>query len=152
MSAQPDEPVRFLPRRLLIWASTFSILLAAGCLIGWFALDPVVRERFTAFQVVTLLVIAGLLIGIMMSLGLSTVRADRDGLKIRNAISTRRVRWSEVGSIQYRHGDPWAFVILAGTEDDPVRRQMIAIQSTDGDRAKQAVETLRVMHAHHRTG
>jgi hypothetical protein len=150
VSAGPGQPVTFWPRRLLIWATAFSVLLAAGCFLGWFALDPAIRERFTVFQISTLLVIAGILIGIMMSLGLSMVRADREGLKIRNSISTRHLRWSEVSSIQYRHGDPWAFVILAETEDDPVRRQMIAIQSTDGNRADRAVETLRAMHARYR--
>lgn len=141
-----EEPVRFWPRRLLIWASVLSILLVAGCLIGWFALDPELRARFTVFQIVTLIVMAGILVGGMMSLGLSTVRADRDGLTIRNAISTRRLDWSDVGSIEYRLGDPWAYVVLSGTEDDPVRRQMMAIQTTDGDRAQRAVETLRRMH------
>lgn len=142
-----EETVRFLPRRLLIWASVLSFVLAAGCCIGWFALDPTIRERFTSFQIVTLLAIAGILIGGMMSLGLSTVRADSGGLKIRNAVSTRHLKWSDVGSIEYRLGDPWAYVVLAGTEDDPVRRQMMAIQTTDGDRAHRAVETLRRMHA-----
>jgi hypothetical protein len=152
LTGGPDGPVTFWPRVLLIWASCFSILLAVGCFVGWFALDPAVRERFTAFQVVTLLLIAAILIGIMMSLGLSRVRADREGLRIRNGIASRRLRWSEVGAIQYRYGDPWAYVILAGTEDDPVRRPMIAIQSTDGDRAHAAVATLQAMYARYRSG
>ena len=147
MKNRPEEPVTFRPRILLVWASFFSALLTAGCLLGWFALDPAVRERFSAFQVVTLILIAAILIGIMMSLGLSRVRADREGLRVRNGIASWQLSWTEVGAIQYRYGDPWAYAILAGTEDDPVRRAMLAIQSTDGDRAQAAVATLQAMHA-----
>jgi hypothetical protein len=148
-AAGPSGPVTFWPRNLLIWASGFSIVLAASCLFGWFALAPHIRERFNAFQIITLIVVAGVLIGFMMALGLSKVTADREGLRIRNGISSRRLRWAEIGDITYRHGDPWAYVVLAGTQDDPVRRQLIAIQSTDGQRARDAVQVLRAMHANY---
>lgn len=152
MTAAPTGPVTFWPRMLLIWASGFSLLLIAGCVVGWYALDPQIRERFTAFQIITLLVIAFILIGTMMALGLSKVTADADGLRIRNGISFRRLRWAEIGEISYRHGDPWAYAVLAGTEDDPVRRQLIAIQSPDGQRARDAVAVLRSMHAQYARG
>lgn len=145
----PRGSVTFWPRNLLIWASGFTILLVAGAALGWFALPEYLRERFNAFQIITLIIILGLLIGFMMGLGLSKVTADEEGLRIRNGISSRRLRWAEIGDITYRHGDPWAYVVIAGTEDDPVRRQLIAIQSTDGQRAHNAVQVLRSMHAHY---
>ena len=152
MTGDPDRAVAFWPRVLLIWATGFSVLLAVAAFVGWFALAPEIRERFSVFQIVTLLLIAAILIGIMMSLGLSRVSADREGLRIRNGITFRRLAWAEVGAIQYRYGDPWAYVLLAGTEDDPIRRPMLAIQSTDGDRAHAAVATLQAMHARYRSG
>lgn len=144
----PTGPVVFRCRNLLIWAIGFSVLLVIACIVGWFALDPHIRVQFTWFQIATLIIIAGVLIGFMMGLGLSVVVADKNGLRIRNGIITRRLRWDEVGPIQYRHGDPWAYVVLAGTEDDPVRRQMLGIQSTDGQRARDSVVRLRELKDH----
>jgi len=147
----PRLPKTYRARTLLIWATGFSVALIAASILGWFALDPHIRERFNNFQILTLIVIGLVLIGFMMGLGMSIVVADERGLKIRNAISIRRLTWDEIGEIQYRHGDPWAYAMLAGTEDDPVRRQMIGIQTTDKDRAHAAVAELRALHAHYRS-
>lgn len=144
----PTGPEVFRCRNLLIWAIGFTVVLVFGMILGWFALDAHIREQFTWFQVATLILIAGVLIGFMMGLGMSIVVANEKGLRIRNAISTRRLTWAEVGRIDYRHGDPWAYVTLAGTEDDPVRRQMIGIQSTDGQRAHESVRRLRELQAY----
>lgn len=149
MSTVPSGPVTFWPRTLLIWATGFTIALVAGSLFGWFALDPQIRERFNTAQIATLIAIELFLIGVMMSLGLSKVTADHEGLRIRNATSFRRLRWAEIGAISYRQSDPWASAVLAGTEKDPVRRQMLAIQSPDGKRAREAVAVLQTMHAHY---
>lgn len=144
----PQLPVIYRARTLLIWAIGFSLAIMIGSAIGWFALDPEIRSRFNWFQIGTLILIGLVLIGFMMGLGMSIVKADEHGLTIRNAISIRTLRWDEIGEIQYRHGDPWAYALLAGTEDDPVRRQMIGIQTTDGDRSHQAVAELKALHAH----
>lgn len=144
----PRLPVTYGTRNLLIWAGGFSAVLVAGSIFGWFALDPHIRERFTWFQVATLILIGLVLIGFMMGLGLSNVTADEKGLTIRNAISWRKLTWAEIGEIQYRPGDPWAYAVLAGTEDDPIRRQMIGIQSTDGERTRRVVAELQALHAH----
>lgn len=144
----PQLPVTYRARNLLIWATVFSLAIVVGSLVGWFALDQHIRDRFTWFQIATLILIGLVLIGFMMGLGMSIVVADDKGLTIRNAISVRRLRWEEIGGFQYRHGDPWAYAVLAGTEDDPVRRQMIGIQSTDKDRSHRAVAQLRALHAH----
>lgn len=144
----PHLPVTYRARTLLTWAIGFSLAIAVGSVIGWFALDPDIRDRFTWFQIATLILIGLVLIGFMMGLGMSIVVADERGLTIRNAISLRRLRWEEIGEIQFRLGDPWAFAVLAGTEDDPVRRQMIGIQATDKERAHRAVAELRLLHAH----
>ncbi|MDO5683145.1 MAG: PH domain-containing protein [Propionibacteriaceae bacterium] len=146
----PPLPKVYRARTLLIWAIGFSVTLIAASALGWLALDPIIRARFNNFQILTLIVIGLVLIGFMMGLGMSIVRADEKGLMIRNAISIRRLRWDEIAEIQYRHGDPWAYAMLAGTEDDPVRRQMIGIQTTDKDRAHAAVAELRALHAHFR--
>ncbi|WP_432560458.1 PH domain-containing protein [Granulicoccus sp. GXG6511] len=146
----PELPKTYRARNLLIWAIGFSLAIIGGSIFGWYSLDAHIRDRFNNFQILTLIVIGLVLIGFMMGLGMSVVVADEKGLKIRNAISIRRLHWDEIGEIQYRHGDPWAYAMLAGTEDDPVRRQMIGIQTTDKDRAHAAVAELRALHAHFR--
>ncbi|MDO5498464.1 MAG: PH domain-containing protein [Propionibacteriaceae bacterium] len=146
-SGTPTLPATYGTRTLLIWAIVLSLAIIAGAAIGWLALDPHIRERFNWFQLSTLIIIGGVLIGIMMGLGLSNVVANETGLKIRNGFVVRRFRWDEIAEIQYRHGDPWAYLVPAGTEHDPVRRQMIGIQTADGDRAHRAVAELRALHA-----
>lgn len=151
MNSAPRVPVTFRPRVLLIGAIAFTVILLAGMALGWFGLPTHIRERFTAFQIITLIIIAGVLIGFMMALGLSKVTADAEGLQIRNAISFRRLRWAEISEITYRHNDPWAFATLAGTEDDPVRRQLMAIQTADGpEKAYAAVTRLREVFHYYR--
>lgn len=151
-------PRVYRARNLLIWSTGFSVLIVIAALAGWFAFDPEIRAMFTWFQIGTLIIIGGVLIGFMMGLGLSIVRADSDGILIRNALSVRRIAWSDIAGFQYRQGDPWAFVVLTSADeglpagapvhhDDMVRRQMIGIQTTDGGRSRQAVRELREFHA-----
>lgn len=154
----PRLPRTYRARNLLIWSTGFSVLVVVAALVGWFAFDPEIRAMFTWFQIGTLIIIGGVLIAFMMGLGMSIVRADSEGILIRNAMSVRRIAWSDIAGFQYRHGDPWAFVVLAGTDDmspvgalaehdDLVRRQMIGIQTTDGERSRQAVRELQALHA-----
>lgn len=147
----PPLPVTYRTRALLIWAIGFSVALIVAATVGWLALDSHIRQRFNWFQIWTLILIGLLLIGIMMGLGMSIVRADEQGLLIRNAISIRRLSWDQISAIQLRHGDPWAYAVLAGTEDDPVRQQMIGIQTTDKQRAHDAVAQLQALLTHYGT-
>ena len=77
------------------------------------------------------------------------VHADEHGVRIRNLMPTPHiVTWDEVVGVRFGGGEPWAFLLLADGDEAP----MLAIQTTDGERAEAAVRTLRDLHDAHRAG
>lgn len=141
------------PRRLRIIVLIATVALCSLTALGWFALPPNVRELFTVSQVLTLLGVLALLVGVVVGVAASFVRADETGLQIRNGLRRHQVPWGRVHKIIFRTGDPWAQLLLTpddGTEFevdlDAEKRQLMGIQTVDGIRAHQAVEELRRLH------
>jgi len=129
-----------------IVGSIFSAALVASVIIGWIALPQHLRMSFTASQVITLLLVLFAIIGVIMSVAFSTVRADRSGLVARNALRTHRIGWQQVCCLVYRDGDPWPTVLI-NDRDDPDKIMLLGIQRTDHGRADRAVATLRRLRA-----
>lgn len=153
-----DSPVTFHPRRLRRVAVTFSVSLSAASLMGWRLLPAELRAAFTASQIVTLLLIlAGLIFG-MAALAASSVRADADGLRVRNGLRTHAVPWAAVHKILLRPGDPWALALIEPNDRpfevdlDAEKRQLMGIQASDGPGASAAVAELRRRHQAYRGG
>ncbi len=121
-------------------ASVLSVVLVAASLLGWFALAPATRALFTLPQVATLVGIVFVMLGFMMSLGLSRVVVEAAGLTIRNGLRTHRVPWSRIRGFRFTEHDPWAYVLLDG---EPDRRPLLGIQRTDHERAEAMVASLR---------
>lgn len=141
----------FGPRRLLIWAIVLSTLIAVGSAVGWAGIPAEFRAKFNIPQILTLLLIAVGGIAVMMSMGLSRIIADRDGLTVRNAIVlTKRVPWSEVRDVRWGPGASWATVILDDDPTHPTRIPVLALQTADGRRTEEAVRRLRqLVREHH---
>ncbi|SDT13499.1 PH domain-containing protein [Microlunatus soli] len=132
----------FHPRRLRIVGAIFAGALVIVVIIGWIALPPHLKALFTPFQLITLLGVLVVIVGMITGLALSTVRADRQGVWLRNGLSVRRFDWSEVHRVVYRDGDPWP-TLQVGDPDDPRRQMLLGIQRSDGARAGRAVAELR---------
>ena len=92
MPAAPDAvaPATLVirPRRLRLVASSFAVALVLLTLYGWFALPAEIQVLFTLSQRLTLLGVLAVLVGVMVLLALSVVRADADGLWFRNGLRT----------------------------------------------------------------
>jgi hypothetical protein len=95
---------------------------------------------------------------VMVSLAMSVVRADADGLWFRNGLRTHTVPWNRVHQIILRRGDPWAFVLLTPADGRPFtadldaeKRQLMALQYGDGAAAQVGVEELRRRQRYYRT-
>lgn len=149
MSAQVPTPVVVWPRVASITAIVLSVVLVVAALLGWWALPDSVRIQFSIEQVLTLIGFVIVIMGLMLGLGLSRARADESGLVIRNGVRVHRYRWDEIRGVRFRPGDPWAYVLLDTTPErrersgEPYRRQqIIAVQSPDGARARQAVDDI----------
>jgi len=67
------------------------------------------------------------------------LRAGLAGIEVRNVIGTRRFDWDDVTGISFPDGASWARLELPDDEYTPV----MAIQSSDGARAVQAMRDLR---------
>jgi hypothetical protein len=86
-------------------------------------------------------------IGILLAAGVllfavARVRADADGIEVRNVLLTRRFAWHDVLSVSFPDGASWARLELPDDEYHPV----MAVQAVDRDRAVEAVRALRKLH------
>ena len=137
--------------RVIAIIATFALCLMTA--IGWFLLPAEVRALFTLSQRLTLLGVLALLIVGMLALASSYVRADANGLRIRNGLRVHAVPWGRVHKIILRPGDPWALLLITPADGRPFqadldaeKRQLMGIQTVDGLLAKAAVNELRGRH------
>lgn len=141
------------PRGPRYAALGFSLVLLIAFIAVGIALGPEVRSRFTAFQVITLAIIFGVMVGFMCAIGFSTVRVLDRGLWFRNGVRTHELPWSDVGDIRFRPGDPWPRVVLRGAsaEGDHETMMLMGIQGSDKAYAREQYEALLAAVAEART-
>jgi Bacterial PH domain len=137
--------------RVIAIIATLALCLLTA--IGWFLLPAEVRALFTLSQRLTLLGVLALLIVGMAALASSYVRADANGLRIRNGMRVHAVPWDRVHKIILRPSDPWALLLITPADGRPFeadldaeKRQLMGIQAVDGFLAKAAVNELRGRH------
>jgi hypothetical protein len=82
----------------------------------------------------------------VLLLTLPRVRVGPAGIAVRNVVLERLVPWDEVVDISFPEGSRWARVDIADYEYVPV----LAIQAVDGERAVEAMDTLRSLMAKYR--
>ncbi len=145
-----DQAVTFRPRRLRVFVVVSALVLLGLTAFGWFALPVEIRLLFTRSQRLTLLACVATIIIVIASVAISSVRADADGLRVRNAFRVHTVPWSRVHKVLLRPGDPWALLLLkpadgqAFTADlDAEKRMLLGIQAGDGASAGAAIADLR---------
>jgi hypothetical protein len=71
--------------------------------------------------------------------GRPRVRADLEGVEVRNMLGSRRYAWSEVEGVSFPESSAWARLELPDDEYVPV----MAVQAIDGERAVTAMRELR---------
>ncbi len=142
MSAAPQVVV-VRPRKVLV----VSWVGAVATVTLFVAIALVLRNSPTgvyfrlADQVA--LVLMGLFIaGGVLLLARPRVRADADGVEVRNILMTRRFSWTDVVRIAFPDGASWARLDLPDDEYLPV----LAIQAVDGARSVDGITRLRALH------
>lgn len=142
--AQPDTlslPLTWRPFGARIAIIVLGTMLVLLCTFAWLGFDPEVRAKFTIFQRSTLLFL-GLLAGsVGYALARSRVVASEEGLVVVNGYRRRHFKWAEVLSVHLPPAAPWATLDLA----DGTTVSLLAIQGSDGERARSAVRTLRTL-------
>jgi len=143
-AAGPAETVVVRPRRVMIaaWVGAVVVLvLFAVVAVLLRGSETGVYFRF-ADQVA--LVVLGLLIaGGVLLLARPRVRADAEGIEVRNILTTQRLSWQVVRRVAFPDGASWARLDLPDDEYLPV----LAIQAVDGYRAVEGIARLRALHS-----
>lgn len=139
-----STPVVLRPRRVLLAAWVGAVVV-----VGLFvAIALVLRNSdtgvfFRLADQVALVVLGLFIAGGLLLLARPRVRADADGIEVRNILVTRRFRWSDVVRVAFPDGASWARLDLPDYEYLSVQ----AVQAVDGQRAVDGIRRLRALHA-----
>jgi hypothetical protein len=143
MSGEPATLV-LRPRRAVI-----SSVVGAVAVAVLFVVIAVLLETtptgvyFRLADQVSIALIGLLIAGGLLLMARPRVRADAEGIEVRNVFVTRRLAWSDVVRVAFPDGASWARLELPDYEYLPV----LALQATDRDRAVAGITRLRELHA-----
>ncbi|MFC6153135.1 PH domain-containing protein [Nocardioides yefusunii] len=138
-TAQPDARNTWRPLGVAIASGFFFAMLVIVCLVAWVGFGDEVRGQFTFAQRATLIGI-GVGIGVILfGLCRSKVTVTDEGVVVVNGYRTYRHAWAEVESVHLKSGSPWASLRLVNGD----RTQVMALQGSDGDRARAGVRAIR---------
>jgi Bacterial PH domain len=141
--AGPLLPRTWRPLGVRLAVVFFGGLLAVVCVAGWVAVGADVRAKVTVYQQATVVLFAAMAVAIAWGLYRCRVTATSSGLEVVNGYRTHHYEWPEVLAVHMPQGAPFPTLDLA----DGTSRPTLGIQSSDGDRARQAVRELRTLVA-----
>lgn len=121
----------------------FSALLVGASVLGWVAIGSDLRARFSVIQVLTLIIFLVFMVGGLLVVGTSYVRADATGLSVRNALRRHDLAWEQIRDIRFGQGGSWAYAYLRPSPDGPERLMLLGIQGVDGARARRLLDAVR---------
>jgi hypothetical protein len=129
------------------WSIVIASVLAAVLVVAFTIVGLLLRRSDTgvAFQTsdqVAMIGIGVVLAGAIMLWATPRVRADAEGVEVRNVLRQRYFAWSEVLSVSFPDGA--SFCRLELPEDE--YHTVMAVQAADGWRAVEAVRGLRKLH------
>lgn len=131
------------PQRVLWMCGVLAVLLLAVFVVVALLLRRSdTGVRFTSSDQVAMVGIGILLAAGTMLFANARVRADAEGIEVRNVLNVRRFTWSQVLSVSFPDGAAWARLELPEDEYYAV----MAVQAVDRERAVEAVRALRRLH------
>lgn len=135
------------PRRTPLFAYVVAFVIAtAGIVVGF-----LFNLRYTGAIIQPADQVAVASLGLIIAaavllLALPRIRIGPTGIAVRNVVLERLVPWNEVVGVSFPEGSRWARIDIADYEYVPV----LAIQAVDGERAVDAMDTLRSLLAKYR--
>jgi hypothetical protein len=131
------------PRRIRVYAGILATLFVAAFVV----VAVLLKESDTGviFHTSDQIAMAGIglvLAGASLWSTWPRVRADAEGIEVRNLLGPRRFSWDVVRHVSFPDGAAWARLELPADEYVP----MVAIQAIDGERAVAAMRELRRLH------
>lgn len=135
--------VRFRPVRSIVMASALAaLIIIAFIVVGLLLKGSDTGVAFKTGDQVAMIVLGFLIAAGVMLWAMPLATADADGIEVRNVLTRRRFRWSEVLSVSFPDGASFARLELPEDEYYTV----MAVQAVDRWRAVEAVRTLRKLH------
>jgi hypothetical protein len=137
------DVVEFRPKRIRVVAWVSAVFLVAvftvvGLLLG----DTPTGVIFRTSDQVAMIFLGVLLACGMLLLTRPRVRADAEGVEVRNVVTVHRFSWPQVLHVSFPDGASWARLELP--DDEYV--SIMAVQAVDRDHAVTAVRALRDLH------
>lgn len=137
------------PRRALISSVVGAVLIVALFVVVALVLrNSPTGVFFQLADQVSMVVLGLVLAGGLLLLARPRVRADAEGIEVRNVLASRRLPWTEVRRVAFPDGASWARLELPDDEYLPV----LAVQAADRGRAVAGITRLRELHAAARAG
>ena len=141
--SNPEDPVAlphtWRPYGARIAGTVLGAMLLVLCIVVWIAFGAEERARFTPLQRSTLIFIGLLAFACWYALMRSRLTATRKGITVVNGYRRRDYEWAEVLGVVLRRGAPWASLDIS----DGTSVSVMAIQGSDGNRARTAVREIR---------
>ncbi|MDN5749088.1 MAG: PH domain-containing protein [Pseudonocardia sp.] len=140
----PSETLVLRPLKVVVFA-----WVGAVAIVGLFtAIALVLRNSPTGVVFRPADQVAMVLLGVFMAGGVllmarPRIRADAEGIEVRNVLATRRLSWDQVERVSFPDSASWARLDLPDYEYIP----LMAVQAVDGARAVKAMRRLRALHA-----
>ena len=134
-------PHTWRPLGVRLAGGGLGAMLLVVIVAAWIAFPQEVRDSFTIFQRGTLVFLGLLAFSAWFALVRSRAVATDQGLTVVNGYKRHELEWAEVVAVHLPAGAPWAILDLADGTTCPV----MAIQGSDGARAKAAVRQLRAL-------
>jgi len=143
VSAAVAKTVEFRPKRIrrvtLICAIFLvAVFTAVGLLLG----DTPTGVIFRVSDQIAMICLGVLLAGGVLLLGRPRVRADAEGIDVRNVVTSNHYSWQDVLHVSFPDGASWARLELP--DDEYV--SVMAVQAVDREHAVAAVRALRELH------
>ncbi|QIX27559.1 PH domain-containing protein [Nocardioides sp. JQ2195] len=118
-----------------------GVIVLVAVVAAWLLLSPEIRATFTLIERILALLLGAMMAACVHALVRAKVVVTERGLTIVNGYRTHEFEWAQVVAIHMPTGAPWATLDLS----DGTTCSVLALQSTDGDRAVRAIRQIRTL-------
>lgn len=132
--------VQARPRKVRVFAGIAAmVFVAAFTVVAVLLRNWSTGVNFYLSDQIAMVGIGVLLAGGALMFARPRVRADAEGIEVRNILGTRRYPWSTIKQVSFPDGSAWARLELPDDEYVP----LLAVQAIDGHHAVTAMRELR---------
>lgn len=141
MTDRPQLPHTWRPFGVRMAGIVFGAGLAIVLAGAWISFPERVKDEFNLWQRLTTLGLLALFAAAEYGLMRCRAVATPEGLTVVNGYTRHDLAWAQIVAVHMPPGAPWAVLDL----DDGNTCSVMAIQGSDGARARRAVRQLRAL-------